>query len=152
MLLISLGLAFLDISRQSTGGDKDAPTFYSGWEYAGAPIVRSLGTTGFKGNYPIVERTGDASAMDDALRQGPSTVRALVFHGKNPIIECAKDRDCDGTEFQTPSTARGDVVYGTYFNPFQEMACHAVASMGMTSRAWNSCLSLPDARSLHGSV
>ncbi len=58
-----------------------------------AADVRRLSFAGFKVDLPVVQRAGDAFAVDQALREWSALVRAAVVEGENLIVACTKNRD-----------------------------------------------------------
>lgn len=59
----------------------------------GAALIRGQRLAGLQVDHPIVQRAGDAAAVDDALRQRPVLVRAAVDQREHLVVLGAEDGD-----------------------------------------------------------
>ena len=73
--------------------ESDAVAVHPHREPLGAADVRRGGAAVGQADGPVVQRTGDALAEDDALRQRSALVRALVEQGEHLVLGGAEDGD-----------------------------------------------------------
>src|SRR5262249_21789074 len=115
-------------------------------------FVRSLRKAGLHRDHPIVQRAGDAAIVNDALAERAAPVRTFILQGKNAIVGSAEDGDGGRAMPHATRAAPGNVIDCADRIPTFRHHVHRTASRDSVAMGLNSCLSLPEARSDHGST
>src|SRR5205823_15067276 len=101
--------------------------------------------------HPIVQGTGHGRAMHDALAERSALVRTMVVDGVDLIVGGTEDSDFPLGRGDAAGAAARDLGDGANCDPIHD--CHSAACAKPTEAIGrNSCLSLPDTRSDHGST
>src|SRR4029079_17541698 len=82
-----------------------------------AALVGLARAAGVERDRPVVQRTRDARAEHDSLRQRAALVRATVEQGEDGIVAIAEDRDVAGLARDDARAEHGDVVEGADVGP-----------------------------------
>ncbi len=59
-------------------------------------------------DFPTVQRANDRAIADDAIRQRPATMRALIVNCEDPAVALAKDGNRASGDDERTSLPRGD--------------------------------------------
>src|SRR5579863_5175572 len=108
--------------------------------------VGALRAARFQVDYPIVQRAGDAGAVDDALAQRPAFVRTAVLQREGAVVRGAEHGDAAARGLDHARALARDGVERPDVGPVTHG--HSAA---MTASGANSCASRPPTRSAQGS-
>ena len=99
------------------------PVFDLDREGAGAALVGAGGSARRQIDHPVVQRAGDAGAVDDALRQRAARVGAAVADREDFVFGCPEDGDVAVRGLDHAGAGRRDVGDAADFDPGEFERC-----------------------------
>src|SRR5215468_10376922 len=127
----------------------DDPVLHLGRMRMRAALVRGDRLAAFQLNDEIMQRTGHAPVVHNALRQRPALVRAAVVEREHLVILGAEHRDVAACRAYHARAEARNVLQRADFGP----VAHATSISASSAIGLNSLLSTPRrARAAHGSL
>ena len=123
----------------------------SSWKRADLALVRAHRLAGLERDHHVVQRAGHRSAMHDALAQRTPFMRAAILEREDMVLGGAEDGDSAGRRDDASRALPRNV--GEFSDDDKGHGSYSAAcAKPMVAIGLNSCLSLPETRSDHGST